>query len=461
MSSDTRVLYLAYCVVAVSVLKEFNNEVTEPYMDEPFHIPQALAYCNGEWSAWDPKITTPPGLYVLSVLFHRIFMFRCNLALLRLTVTLTLLTLPLLLTHLLAFHQRRRPPSLPTPSAEALVLSTFPIAWFYGFIYYTEVPSLVSVLSTIILSTQNRHWTAAVVGSVSCFFRQTNIIWVLYAFAVSQLMRLRFRRGNSLLHDPVPALAAGPSDFLRSIITAPGALPELLSTFVPYMLVLALFGGFVFWNGGIVLGDKTNHVPALHVPQLYYFIAFATIFGWPAVVSGHGGVLGVTKEVVSRMFGSKMPADNNHRRLVLTVLVSVFMAFTVQRFTIHHPFLLADNRHYTFYVWHRVFLLHPMVKYLFIPGYQACAWAWWLRVAHDQSLLQTLILPLAIVPTLLPTPLLEPRYFLVPYILLRAQVVDVHCRGLVAEGLWYSAINFATTYVFLYKERAGVGRFMW
>ena len=30
--------------------------------DEPFHIPQAQAYCRGEFSSWDPKITTPPGL---------------------------------------------------------------------------------------------------------------------------------------------------------------------------------------------------------------------------------------------------------------------------------------------------------------------------------------------------------------------------------------------------------------
>ena len=33
--------------------------------------------------------------------------------------------------------------------------------------------------------------------------------------------------------------------------------------------------------------------------------------------------------------------------------------------------------------------------------------------------------------------------------------------GLVVEGVWYGAINFATIYVFLYMERAGVGRFMW
>ena len=83
------------------------------------------------------------------------------------------------------------------------------------------------------------------------------------------------------------------------------------------------------------------------------------------------------------------------------------------------------------------------------------------RPAGDQTLLQTLVLPLASVATLLPTPLLEPRYFLVPYILLRAQVADVSSMGLFVEGLWYGAINFATIYVFFYMERAGVGRFMW
>lgn len=104
------------------------------------------------------------------MLFSRIF-FRCNVALLRFTVTLTLISLPFLLTRLLAFHQRRRPPPLLAPSVEAIILSTFPIAWFYGFLYYTEVPSLVSVLLTVILATQHWHMSAAVVRLVAehCF----------------------------------------------------------------------------------------------------------------------------------------------------------------------------------------------------------------------------------------------------------------------------------------------------
>jgi len=307
-------------------------------------------------------------------------------------------------------------------------------------------------LCTVVAATQNKQWLAGLLGIVSCFFRQNNVIWVLYAYATSQLMRLRFKRGATILHDP-PALSAGPGDILRSITSAPKALPELFPAFVPYAIVLALFGGFVIWNGGIVLGDKSNHIPSFHVPQLYYFIASATIFGWPAVVCGEGGPRKVVTEVISRMFGSK--------RMLLTAVISVLMAFTIQRFTIHHPFLLSDNRHYTFYIWRRVFMLHAVVPYLFIPGYQACAWAWWIRVAVDQSLLQTLVLPVLILPTLLPTPLLEPRYFLLPYILLRAQVVDVKPYGVFVEGLWYLVINTATVYIFLYKERVGVGRFIW
>ena len=57
------------------------------------------------------------------------------------------------------------------------------------------------------------------------------------------------------------------------------------------------------------------------------------------------------------------------------------------RFRIHHPFLLADNRHYTFYVWRRVFMLHPVVPHLLVPGYIACGWAWYLRAGTSVSLI--------------------------------------------------------------------------
>lgn len=35
--------------------------------DEIFHVPQAQQYCKGNFKSWDPMITTPPGLYALSL----------------------------------------------------------------------------------------------------------------------------------------------------------------------------------------------------------------------------------------------------------------------------------------------------------------------------------------------------------------------------------------------------------
>ncbi|KAK7028993.1 glucosyltransferase [Paramarasmius palmivorus] len=206
---------------------------------------------------------------------------------LRLTTTLSLLALPIALTRLLCFHRRIRPPSaLLVPTPDAIVLSLFPIAWFFGFLYYTEVPSLVFVVLTVTAASDDQHWLAAL------------------------LMYLRFRRAlpgekpPSKLHDP-PALAAGFGDFFKAIWSVPRVVPDLLPSFVPYTLVLAAFGAFVVWNKGIVLGDKSNHIPALHIPQLYYFAAFSTAFGWPVLISGPGGAVGLGKEVYKRMFGTK------------------------------------------------------------------------------------------------------------------------------------------------------------
>ncbi|KAJ8703038.1 glucosyltransferase [Pleurotus ostreatus] len=449
--------FIAFCGLCITVLKELNHVVTESYMDEPFHVPQAQAYCEGDFATWDPKITTPPGLYLMSVVLKRIFMFKCTLPMLRLTTTFTLLALPIMLTKLLCFHQRERPPSsLLSPSIEALVLSSFPVAWFFGFLYYTEVPSVLTVTAMIVFAAQGKHSLAALLGLVSCTFRQTNVVWVLYAYGISQLAELKYRKGSekrSSLHDP-PALDASLGDFSKTVMSFPSVFPEILPSFLPYAGVFAAFGTFVAWNGGIVLGDKSNHIPSLHIPQVYYFVAFSTAFGWPVLISGEGGILGLLSEVWNRMFGSV-------KRIVSTTLIMAAMSVTIHYFTIHHPFLLSDNRHYTFYVWRRIYMLHPAIPHLLVPVYLACAWAWFLRVGKQQTILQTLLLPICVLPTLLPTPLLEPRYFLIPYILLRVQIVDTPSWGLAVEGAWYTLINAVTMYVFLYLEREGVGRFMW
>jgi len=82
---------------------------------------------------------------------------------LRLTVTLSLLALPVAMTRLLCFHQRLRPPAF-IASVHSVVIAQFPIAWFFGFLYYTDVPSLLLVVAAFAAATEGAHWTAALVG---------------------------------------------------------------------------------------------------------------------------------------------------------------------------------------------------------------------------------------------------------------------------------------------------------
>jgi alpha-1,2-glucosyltransferase len=55
----TKIASEPYLVILLKSSRELLLTITQ---DEVFHIPQAQAYCSGDFHIWDPKLTTPPGL---------------------------------------------------------------------------------------------------------------------------------------------------------------------------------------------------------------------------------------------------------------------------------------------------------------------------------------------------------------------------------------------------------------
>ena len=53
------------------IVKGPPRENVKRIKDEIFHIPAAERYCQSNYSYWDPKITTPPGLYIYSSLIAK------------------------------------------------------------------------------------------------------------------------------------------------------------------------------------------------------------------------------------------------------------------------------------------------------------------------------------------------------------------------------------------------------
>lgn len=290
-------------------------------------------------------------------------------------------------------------------TAAGHVIASLPPLWFFGFLYYTDVGSLVTVLGCLLAAKTGRHYIGALVsapfirrcllcvdsnaplissqvGATSLLFRQTNVVWVLFIVCTSLISQLRAIG----LADP-SAANSSPASLIRTLrqlvnlLLKPAVLRLSLSLVLPYAPVFLGFAAFLVWNGGIVLGDKTNHVPVLHFPQLLYFVVFSTAFGWPALL---GSVPRASpRTLLTRATGSLVGSP---QAVLLSVCFLATITAAVHKYTFEHPFLLADNRHYAFYVWRRIVKVHPLAKYALAPIYLVCGRLWWDAVGKSSRL---------------------------------------------------------------------------
>ena len=129
------------CQIIFSFL--VNRIVDEPYMDEEFHIRQAQKYCLGNFYNYDEKLTTPPGLYMISYVLSKLGL-PCSIDYLRLiNLFVGIILLPNLLIRVRgAIHPIEHRES----SESAKLLSMMPIFSFFSLLYYTDLWSVYLVI---------------------------------------------------------------------------------------------------------------------------------------------------------------------------------------------------------------------------------------------------------------------------------------------------------------------------
>ncbi|KAI9321821.1 alpha-2-glucosyltransferase Alg10 [Dichotomocladium elegans] len=435
-----------------------NKHVSEPYMDEIFHIPQAQRFCSNDFITWDPKLTTPPGLYLVSRVLGAISggYFCNNVEGLRAINIAFSMGLYLVLHQLISIiHPNATPGS---QRLYALALVWLPVLNFFNFLYYTDAGSAFFVFLSYLFVKQKRYTSAGLSGLCSLTFRQTNIVWVgvFMALAVIDIVDTA---------DPSPASSIrsiGPVvDAVKDlIIGACKQLPNIARRLAVFLVCVVGFGVFLVWNKGIVLGDKANHTAGFHFPQLFYFSIFLSFFGAPWILT-------VAKALPTFWRCLRRPTL---RSCLLTISVSCLMFYLIYRFTYEHPFLLSDNRHYAFYVWRKILNRYPIMRYLALPAYIISGWFNIYALACHTSVLLFLGYFAAIFATLVPSPLLEFRYFIVPFLFYCVQIGPPK-----ADKQWltwivlviYAVIHVATIYMFLYRpfvwshEPDQMQRFMW
>lgn len=208
---------------------------------------------------------------------------------------------------------------------------------------------------------------------------------------------------------------------------------EILAALTPYITVGILFLAFIVWNGGVVVGDRTAHVSTIHVPQFFYFFSFTFCFAWPYMLPFWKEFL---KDVLT------------HWKISSCILC--LMTAIIHANTLVHPYVLADNRHYVFYVWNYFMGRYTFFKYLLIPLHSFSAYAFYRCLSHVRFLSRVAFLACTCV-VLVPQLLLEPRYFIVPYILFRVNVRKANLWQISFESMTTLVVNFLQFFIFVNK----------
>lgn len=181
-----------------------NAVVPEPYLDEVFHARQAQTYWAHKWAEWDPKITTPPGLYIWSYILCAIALALRGSpteltpdALRSTNVAAGSILLPWRLQTLLDSlrKERNNHPAGSWLSHTVLNICLFPPLFFFSGLYYTDVLALLAVVEAynwdLKRGARSRFASPGflVFGLGALAFRQTNIFWVAVFLGGLQVLR--------------------------------------------------------------------------------------------------------------------------------------------------------------------------------------------------------------------------------------------------------------------------------
>lgn len=177
------------------------------------------------------------------------------------------------------------------------------------------------------------------------------------------------------------------------------------------------------------------HEAVIHIPQLFYFSSFVLLFGaslWiPQLLKAH---------TIFRSW----------KCLLSIFLLAIVMVFIVKFNTIVHPYMLADNRHYTFYIWKNFFKRYAWFRYALIPVYIFGLST--IFNSFDGSIGFKIFFILSTVLSLCLQRLIEVRYFLIPFLLLRLNRKSVAKKWTFIEFLINLFINQFTFTIFFQME---------
>lgn len=358
--------------------------------------------------------------------------------------------------HLLFFFQISKTTHL-QQVLNATVLTLFPVLYFFTWLYYTDPGATFFVLLMYNFCLRGYHRSSALAGAAAVLFRQTNIIWVVFCMGLVaiDIIEQQLRLDKKGRDNPNNMKDKEFVKLLLQILFSSRArffslVKEILIQTFCYICIIIGFVVFLVVNKGIVVGDRSHHTASYNFPQVFYFLTVSSCFSFMHLIHP------------TQIIAFVKSAVRNPLKILLFVILAGLL---IKLFTYEHKYLLSDNRHYTFYVWSKIFKRHPLARYILIPFYLYSLYQYYSLTAH-RGFLWRVAFSVCVIACLVPQALLEFRYYIIPFYILRLNMKLPTVKLLMVELLFYALINAFTLYMFtqrpfVWPQDPSSQRFMW
>jgi len=363
------------------------------YVDENIHMRQINRFAGGNFEVL-PSLTTLPGYNAAVALFSHFLRHPSS-------TNLRLISFLLCLPAIWIFFAIAKKINMPDPSAKTLQFIFLPISFFYFPLVYTDIFSLLLVLLSFYFMIGKKYKFSAIFSLASLLVRQTNIVWIAFAW-IYEYVSLH---GFSFSFKDLRLFAR--------------------QTF-GHIALFAASAVFILLNKGIAIGDRDNHPLGLYLGNIYFFLALTGLFFLPVLISSF----------------RNMDQFKRKRFLVFGCGVGATLACF---FLLHLPAIHEGN-----------LKLHFLRNIVLNFAYHQYAWAYALAIflgyislflmKFDRASL--LIFPFAAVG-LLPSLLVEHRYAIVPMVFLLLLRKGSGNKIEFALALFFFALSLPLLYMLL------------
>ena len=354
MKRDEVLLTIASLLFAVGLYLAVRDP--QLHADEAIHYNQILRFVNGN-PEWEPHLTTFPTYHYLLSLPARIFPTAATIPYLR------FFAFCLSGIAILFFYGSAQWMDISTPMVRTFQFSFLPIIFPLLFLIYTDVFSLAFVVLAICLAINGRYTLAGIVGAAAILTRQNNAIWLVlccvFIFERERGIMLTLKKGWF------------------------------------FVLLLCAFGVFVVWNHGIALGDVEKHPWGIYTGNIFFMLLLFFFVFLPLNIQCSGEILNFVK-------GHKLS----------WILIPALYAIYLFTFRPTHPYNQAP---YAFFLRNRLLLLMNSSvlwkSFFFIPMIYTVLT---LIVTKLRRREYYWIYPASVL-SVLPSWLIEQRYYLIPF----------------------------------------------